>query len=134
MQAAQRQGKAWLLHDIIFKNRKALSDEQLAQYAKQVGLDIDTFKADYQKAAVAKEVSDDDNFARSIQVSGTPTTFINGTRVGGAKPYEHFEKLVEEEIKRAQSLLDSGTPRKELYRRIAAEKVKKQPRPQAKKK
>ena len=41
MQAAKRQGKEWEMHDIIFKNMRKLSDEDLEGYAKEIGLDVE---------------------------------------------------------------------------------------------
>src|SRR3954468_6030597 len=38
-EAAGGEGKFWEMHDMLFENQNALEDEDLAQYAKKLGLD-----------------------------------------------------------------------------------------------
>jgi hypothetical protein len=44
--AAQRQGAFWPMHDLIFNQQRALSNESFEQFAQQLGLNIERFKAD----------------------------------------------------------------------------------------
>src|SRR5688500_18554857 len=45
-EAANRQGKYWEMHDIVFENQQQLHLPHLIDYAKRLGLDIEQFKAD----------------------------------------------------------------------------------------
>jgi protein-disulfide isomerase len=44
----------------------------------------------------------DQNFESGMKngVSGTPAYFINGRKLSGALPYEYFQKVFEEELKK----------------------------------
>ena len=42
-EAAGAQGKFWEMHDMLFENQDALDDENLARYAKALGLDVPRF-------------------------------------------------------------------------------------------
>jgi protein-disulfide isomerase len=35
---------------------------------------------------------------QKLGVSGTPASFINGRKIGGAYPYDTFKKVVEQEL------------------------------------
>src|SRR5262249_3619932 len=50
-----------------------------------------------------------------LQASGTPHFFINGRRLVGAQPFEKFQKIIDEEITKANGLLGKGTAAKDLY-------------------
>src|SRR5512147_779268 len=42
--AAQRQGKFWEYHDVLFRNQNALDPASLERYAEDLGLDVARFK------------------------------------------------------------------------------------------
>ena len=44
--AAREQGKFWEMYDVLFKNFRHLSHENILLWAKQLGLDVNKFKAD----------------------------------------------------------------------------------------
>ena len=77
----------WKVHDSIYANQDAISPEnvwdKLAEYAQGAGLNADTFKtcmsSDQAKDAV--ESNQKDGFA--LNVTGTPTVFVNGRPVAG---------------------------------------------------
>jgi protein-disulfide isomerase len=50
--AAGKQGKFWEMHDKLFENMKALKPENVAGYAKELGLDMTKFNADVNSDAV----------------------------------------------------------------------------------
>ena len=76
--AAQKQGKFWEMHEVLFANQRTLSPEQINQYAKQIGLDMARFEADVKSDEVKAAVQDDMKLAQQVGVRGTPTIFVNG--------------------------------------------------------
>lgn len=76
--AAGRQGKFWEMHDLLFKNQGALDGPSLERLAKQLGLDLEQFKADSKSEAVADAVTADRKQAEQLSLRGTPSLFING--------------------------------------------------------
>ncbi len=99
--AAHEQGKFWEYHDILFQNQKALKREQLEQYAQQLGLNMDKFKAALDSGKYKEHVEKDKAEARKHGASGTPTFFVNGRKLVGAQPFASFEKLIDEQLKKA---------------------------------
>jgi len=97
-EAAHRQGKFWEMHDLIFANQKNLDAETFYGYARQLGLDETRFKEDFVSIDVKKRVDADAREAAGLGVTGTPGFFINGRFLRGAKPFEEFKKLIDEEL------------------------------------
>jgi len=98
--AAQKQGKFWEMHDLIFANQREISPEKYVDWAQQLGLDMGQFRADYASAAVKSVVDTDSKEAASLGVTGTPAFFVNGRFLSGAKPFEDFAKVIDEELKK----------------------------------
>ncbi|MDP9000610.1 MAG: thioredoxin domain-containing protein [Myxococcota bacterium] len=76
--AAQKQGKFWEMHDQLFVHAQHLEEEDLAGYAKAIGLDVDRFVADMAGAAAKDRVEADRKLADALGIKGTPTIFIDG--------------------------------------------------------
>jgi protein-disulfide isomerase len=119
MQAAGEQGKAWQIHDKIFENNHDLSRADLERHAQQLGLDMARFKRDFDDPAIKQHVLDDQSLANQVGASGTPTLFVNGRVVVGAKPFEELKVMIDEEIKKADALLAKGTPLAEVYEKLS---------------
>jgi protein-disulfide isomerase len=115
MQAAQRQGKAWQMHDVMFENNTALAPEDLEKYAGQIGLDVERFKKDVADPKLKEEVLADQKIANSVGATGTPAFFINGRNVTGAQPFEAFKTIIDEELVKVAELLKDGTPIDQIY-------------------
>jgi protein-disulfide isomerase len=121
LQAANRQGKAWAMHDKMFGNNKELARADLDKYAKDIGLDMAKFAKDMADPKVKDEVLADQKLGTSLGASGTPTFFINGRQLVGAQPFEQFKKLIDEEIGKADELIKAGTPLADVYKKRTGE-------------
>lgn len=78
--AAGRQGKFWEMHDLLFTNQRALEPADIARYAQQLGLDAARFRTDSASPAVEAEIAATRHEGERLEISGTPTLFINGRR------------------------------------------------------
>ncbi len=79
--AADLQGKFWQMHDALFKKEPPLSVPALERLAKGIdGLDYDKWKADLESEKVADAVARDRKQGEKVELTGTPTIFINGRR------------------------------------------------------
>jgi protein-disulfide isomerase len=107
--------KFWKMHEILFKNQKALSRSDLESYAKQVGLNMQEFKTALDKSEHQKAVKADQALARKLGARGTPAFFINGRKLMGAQPFNKFKSVIEDEIGRAEKMLGAGVPKGQLY-------------------
>lgn len=99
-QCANDQGKYWEYHDKLYANQKALAVADLKKYAVDLGLDIAKFNECLDNNKFADEVKKDLADGEAAGVDGTPAFFINGRKIVGAQPYESFEKIIEEELKK----------------------------------
>ena len=99
-EAAHRQGKFWEMHDLIFANQREMTPQKYEEYAQQLGLDMDRFRKDVASPAVKKKVDADAAEAARLGVTGTPGFFVNGRFLSGAKPFESFKELIDEELKK----------------------------------
>jgi len=80
-EAARLQDKFWEMQKRVWENPQKLEDEDLRGYAREAGLDMKRFEIDFAGERVARNVQEDVQEARRIQVTGTPTLFLNGKRV-----------------------------------------------------
>ena len=98
--AANEQGKFWQMHDKLFANQQALDRPALEKYAQELGLDMAKFKAALDSGKFKDKVDAEDKEGAAFGVTGTPTFFINGTRLVGAQPAEKFKSVIDAELKK----------------------------------
>jgi protein-disulfide isomerase len=82
-EAAGAQGRFWEMHDLLFENQDALEDNDLAQYAANLGLDATRLMGEVLKGAHAARVGQDVRSGTKNGVEGTPTFFVNGEAYDG---------------------------------------------------
>ena len=93
--AANKQGKFWEYHDLLFQNSASISEEMLVKLAQEVQLDMAQFNADRQSEAIAKAITQDMAQAKKHNLTGTPAFIANGVVIRGAKPLEYFSKIID---------------------------------------
>ena len=107
---AQAQGKFWPLHDWMFANIKSLGDSQAVyDAAASLGLDAEALQACVDSNAMAEAVAKDVQDARTVGANSTPTFFVNGRLVRGAKPYDEFAAIIDSELAAAGSQTPTET-------------------------
>lgn len=99
--AANAQGKFWEFHDKLFQNQRALSREDLETYAKDLGLDLEKFKAALDAGTYKAEVDADIALGGKVGVDGTPTLFINGKRAGNPGDVDGVKAMIDAELNAA---------------------------------
>lgn len=85
-EAAGVQGKFWEMHDLLFKNQTAWSKAPDARglftdYATSLGLDTKRFATDMNDEKLKARITADQERATSMNVSRTPSIFINGQSI-----------------------------------------------------
>ena len=79
VEAAAMQDRFWAMHELLFHRQQALEDDDLRQYAGQLGLDIRRFDEDRVGPEVRRRIRRDvETGLASREVRGTPTLFIDG--------------------------------------------------------
>ena len=97
-EAAHNQGKFWEYHDKLFANQQKLTPDDLKQYAKDVGLDVNRFEADLANPAVKQRVQNDMSEVNGLGITGTPAFFVNGHYLSGAQPFDGFARVINSEL------------------------------------
>ena len=101
------QGKYWEMHDLLFRNQRALTLPELANHARAIGLDANAFDGCLASGKHAAKVSKglEDGLAAGIQgtpgfVIGTtePGPSVEGAAVRGAQPADVFRRLIDQAL------------------------------------
>ncbi|OGD84090.1 hypothetical protein A2572_03100 [Candidatus Collierbacteria bacterium RIFOXYD1_FULL_40_9] len=87
VEAGRVMGKGWEMMNLMFDKQTEWSginkpERQFVEYAKSLGLDELKFEEAMNSNEVAVLVQTDASLANRLQLSGTPTIFVNGELVG----------------------------------------------------
>ncbi len=110
----------WAMHEKLFSNQRALSQENLESYAKELGLDMNKFKKALESNKYESTIKEQQALANGLGARGTPSFFINGRNLRGAQPAAAFNAVIDEELAKAQALVKSGTPKSQVYAKTIA--------------
>jgi protein-disulfide isomerase len=94
--AAQKQNKFWEMHKAMFENQLELSVENVEKFARESGIDLKRFREDRDSEATADRVARDRKNGEALDISGTPSLFINGRQF---PPTTDFQQDLEEWVK-----------------------------------
>jgi protein-disulfide isomerase len=107
---ANDQGLFWEYHDILYSNWTGenngwASSENLGKFAQEIGLDMDVWSECMLNGIHSQTILSSNQDAKSLELTGTPAFFVIGpdgktTRLFGAQPYETFEQVFENELKK----------------------------------
>jgi len=94
---AEEQGKFWEYHDKLYAGQSVWSDmdaptEMFLGYAKDLGLNTDSFGACYAAQEPLRKIQDDEAEGQVNRVQGTPTFFIGQKRFVGALTNDVWDK------------------------------------------
>ena len=92
---AEKQGKFWELHDVLFQNTGRLGMADLNGYARDVGLDMAAFSACMADPATIATVKAQADIGVKAGVTGTPGWFVNGRQFSGGQPIEVVRAVVD---------------------------------------
>ena len=91
---AGEQGKFWEMHDRLYQHQNDFSEAALIGHARGLNLDTSAFRACVQSGRFAGEVVEDTAAGLAAGVQGTPTFFVNGTRIPGAIPEPILDGII----------------------------------------
>lgn len=100
-EAAGRQGKFWEMYDQLFTNQSEWSGADdptksiFPSYAGKIGLDIEKFRQDMADASLDEKINRDRQSGNDLEITGTPTFFLNGKKLENPRSIEEFKSLVE---------------------------------------
>lgn len=102
-QAAAVQNAFFPYHDILFDKQNEWADAGdpyplFEQYAKELNLNAEKFKADYESDAVKEKVQNDYLSGIEVDVQGTPTFYLNGSKIRSPQNAEELRTVLEQAI------------------------------------
>jgi protein-disulfide isomerase len=97
---ANEQDKFWEMHSILYanwngENQGAFSTRRLQAMAESIELDMEAFNSCFSAKKYEAEIQADFELGRQMGVSGTPTVFVNGQRVGAANTVASYQEIFE---------------------------------------
>jgi protein-disulfide isomerase len=95
---ADQQGKFWQYHDVLFTDQTKLDEAGLAQSARSLGLDENSFQSCLKSGKFKAQIEHDVQEGTQAGVAGTPAFFINGISLNGVQPEAAFEKIINTEL------------------------------------
>ena len=96
--AAEKQGKFWEFHDLLFKDYSNLNEEKIGEIAQQLKLNMEKFDKDRKDPQIMAMINRDLAEGNQAGVRGTPTVFING-RLLRNRSMAGFQELIEKALK-----------------------------------
>jgi protein-disulfide isomerase len=95
---ASEQGKFWEMHSILYanwngENQGAFSNRRLQAMAESIGLDMDAFNSCFSANEYEDEIQADFELGQEMGVTGTPTVFVNGVRVGPERQVASYDQI-----------------------------------------
>jgi len=109
-EAADKQGKFFEMHDLLFENRNSWIAQSGAttaqaitifeQYAQRLGLNVEQFKQDVNSSAVNAVIQADIRAGQDARVTSTPSFILDGTKLEDARDtIDYFSEKIDEALK-----------------------------------
>jgi protein-disulfide isomerase len=97
--AAERQGKFWEFHDLLFKDYNRLNAQKVNEIAQKLKLNMEKFDRDQKDPEIGKIINRDLSEGTRVGVRGTPTVFING-RLLRNRSQTGFQAMIDKTLKK----------------------------------
>jgi protein-disulfide isomerase len=97
-ECAGDQGKFWEYIDKLYENQSSLSNEYIKSAALEIGLNADKFNSCLDSGKFKDKVDADMKYGQSLNVRGTPGSFINGIAIPGAVPFSTVDEMVRSQL------------------------------------
>jgi len=97
---ANRQGKFWPMHDMIYQNQSEWvearnTERALAEYARRIGLDQAQYSQCMDQRAAWGTVLSDKQLGDSLGVNSTPTFYLNGRMMPGVPSADELVQIAD---------------------------------------
>ena len=95
---ADRQGMFWSYHDELFQRQSYLSETEFTQIATDLELDVEKFQNCYDTRDTLPIVKKDFDEAMGLELTSTPTMYINDEIYIGAVSFEELLDIVADQL------------------------------------
>ena len=87
------------MNNKLFTSQSAIKLEDLRKDAEELKLNAGKFNECLDSGKYADKVQKSQRYGESVGVSGTPAFFINGRMISGARPFDSFKGIIDDELK-----------------------------------
>ena len=109
--AAEKQGKFWEFHDMLFENQAELSDQKIKEISESLGLDWEKFSKDMKSSEIIAIINGDKAEGDRARMENVPTIFINGRRLKTIS-LQGFRAAIEYELQKLNKRVSGSGSRK----------------------
>jgi protein-disulfide isomerase len=106
--ASQKPAAFWAFHDWVFEHQQEVNEtnlrDQVLAFAKQQNLDVPQVSSCMENHATAQEVSQNQQTGEALQISKTPTLFVNGRMLDGAVSWTVLDNVIKMELNRPKEI------------------------------
>ena len=104
---AGEQGKFWEFHHMLYRRQELWSRltaplERLIDFAKDVNLDTAALRSCVESGRMQGRMQADKAYGQQLQVSSTPTMFINDYHIVGTQSEGELVRLIRQELNRVR--------------------------------
>lgn len=100
---AGAQNKFWEMHDQLFAQQGKITKTDYPQIAQEIGLNVNSFNTCLAANSSQAPITQDENVAKELGVTGTPTWFIDNQKsiykIPGMIPEADFSKTIDQLLK-----------------------------------
>ena len=108
-ECAADQGQFWPYHDLLYENQGTLGEPGIfLNFARSLDLDPIAFNNCLVEQQPIESIAADFRDAQSLGIRGTPAFFINGRPLLGAREFEAFARIIDEELEAAGQAVDGA--------------------------
>ncbi len=97
---AAEQGRFWQMAEALYAHQQSLNRTSFEQFAADAGLDRESFASCLDSGRQSRAWKEGISAARELGLRGTPTVFINGRLLTGARSFQAYMDVIEEELQR----------------------------------
>ena len=101
----------WKFHHELYANQAKLRGNPRAflnETARKLGLNMARFNKDLDEHVHRAALEAQAHVSRGLAATGTPTFFINGRKLRGARPFQFFKTLIDEVSAKAEKSIKAG--------------------------
>lgn len=94
-----------------------VAPEAIEKMEAEAGLDLAKMKVDMVSPECQGWLQTSQDALKPLGANATPAFFINGRYVSGAQPFEAFDKIIQEEMAKADKKIADGVAKADLYQK-----------------
>ena len=105
----------WHFQERAFANQHSLTQASFEDWASESSVDMPRFRRGLSTHKWQTKVEDDAAVAKTVGVTGTPTSYVNGIKLSGVQTLAQFQHVIDDELPKVRLRLSSGSRPDRIY-------------------